>query len=149
MTLFDAVTHAMTTLPSSGFSNYDSSMGHFTNSWIHWVAVLFMITASLPFVLYVQAMREKAGVRPIIQDDQVREFGQFLAATVLFLSVWLWLRETKPFLEVLRQVAFHVTSIVTTTGFTMSDYSLGGPLVFEMFFFLLYVGDAPGRPRTA
>jgi hypothetical protein len=31
----------------------------------------------------------------------------------------------------------------------MSDYSLGGPLVFEMFFFLLYVGAAPGRPRAA
>jgi len=141
---FDALTHAMTTLSSGGFSNYDSSMVHFENPWIHWFAVLFMIASSLPFVLYVQAVRSRTGAGALLEDDQVRFFGLFLLATVLFLSAWLWLRGGKPFAEVLRQVAFHVVSIVTTTGYTMGDYSLGGPLVFEMFFFLLFVGGCSG-----
>lgn len=144
MSVFDAATHAMTTLSTGGFSNYDSSMGHFQNPWIEWTAVLFMVAGSLPFVLYVQVMRGQGGFAGLFGDDQVKFLLRFLGMTVLLLGAWLWVRETRPLMEVIRQVAFHVTSIVTTTGFTMSDYSLGGPLVFEMFFFLLFVGGCSG-----
>ncbi|HHS94830.1 MAG TPA: TrkH family potassium uptake protein, partial [Rhodobacterales bacterium] len=40
---FDAVTHAMTTLSTGGYSNYDASFGHFTSPFLHWSATLFML----------------------------------------------------------------------------------------------------------
>src|SRR3546814_7722566 len=54
MTGFEAVTHAMSTVSTGGYSTYDASLGHFANPAIDWVAMVFMLLGALPFVIYIQ-----------------------------------------------------------------------------------------------
>src|SRR3546814_14996367 len=54
MTGFEAVTHAMSTVSTGGYSTYDASLGHFANPAIEWVAMVFMLLGALPFVIYIQ-----------------------------------------------------------------------------------------------
>ena len=49
MNAFDATVHAMTTVSTGGFANYDASFGTFSGP-AEYIASVFMILAALPFV---------------------------------------------------------------------------------------------------
>ena len=87
MTPFEAVNHAMSLISTGGFSTSDSSLGHWTQPAIHWVAVVIMILGSLPFTLYVATLRGNR--RALIKDHQVRGFIGFLIVTWLAVGTWL------------------------------------------------------------
>ncbi|MEK9660458.1 MAG: potassium transporter TrkG, partial [Alphaproteobacteria bacterium] len=57
MSLFDAVTHAMATVSTGGFSTHDASFGYFASPALHWVATVFMLAGALPFYLYLRVLR--------------------------------------------------------------------------------------------
>lgn len=71
MNVFDATVHALTTVSTGGFSNYDASFGTFQGP-SEYVATVFMILAALPFVRFVQMARGNR--RAIFRDSQIRAF---------------------------------------------------------------------------
>jgi trk system potassium uptake protein len=139
---FDAVTHAMTTLSTGGYGNYDASFAHFRNPAVEWVGVAFMTAGGLPFVLYLRAARGDAGA--LWRDSQVRWYlGTLLVAS---LAVAVWIGATQAMLpgEALRAAAFNVVSVVTTTGYASADYATWGTFAAVAFFFLLFAGACTG-----
>jgi trk system potassium uptake protein TrkH len=142
MTAFDAVTHAMATVSTGGFSTSDASIGHFQSPAIEWVATLFMALGALPFVIYIQAVHGKRAV--IWKNSQVRRFLIGLGLVVAVLTLFLWLEREVPLLDALRFVAFSVVSVVTTTGFATVDYGQWGSFAVVAFFFLTFVGGCTG-----
>lgn len=84
-----------------------------------------MILGSLPFTLYVATLR---GHRlALLKDHQVHGFIGFLAVTWLVFAFWLWLNSDYGWWDALRLVAVNVTSVVTTTGFALTDYTTWEP----------------------
>ncbi len=142
MGAFDAICHAMTTLSTGGFANYDNSFGAFGNPAAEWVAVAFMISGGIPFFLYISALR--AGPMAFAANRQVRGFLAILALSILAIALWLWIEDGVPPLLALRLSAFNVTSIVTTTGYASTDYTTWGSLPVGLFFFLTFVGGCTG-----
>lgn len=143
MSGFDAVTHAMTTVSTAGFSTYDASFGAFTAPGIHWVAVGFMILGALPFALYIQLMA-RGDLRTIFGNPQARSFLVFLAVVIVVLTVWLMANQGVGVLEAATLAALNVTSVVTTTGFASSDYSAWGAFPLAVFLVLMLVGGCTG-----
>jgi trk system potassium uptake protein TrkH len=121
----DAVIHAMTTVATGGFSTKDASIRHFANPGVEWIAVLFMILGSIPFILYVQMLQGR--FRPIFADQQVKAFFAFLAAAVLAGWMMAHFGQHHLGLDGSRHAAFNVVSIVTGTGYSSTDYGLWGP----------------------
>ena len=54
MSLFDSLTHSMTTIATGGFSNYNESIGFFDSFQIEISAMIFIILGSLPFIAYIK-----------------------------------------------------------------------------------------------
>lgn len=146
MNLFDAVNHAMTTVSTGGYSTHNASMGHFSNPWIHWIAIIFMILGSLPFILFVKFLRGNRA--SLLHDSQVRAFVLFLVMIWLLVSTWLWFNSSYDWFESLTLAAFNCTSIVTTTGFTFTDYSLWGGFAIGIFFVLAFIGGCSGSTTS-
>ncbi len=142
MRTFDAVNHALTTLSTGGFSTHDASMGFFTQPSIHWIATLFMFLASLPMVLYVRAVRENNLF--VFRDQQVLGFVRILAVVILILTAWRMMSGHVPFLTALRQVAFNVVGIVSTTGYALGDFTTWGAFAVAAFFALMFLGGCTG-----
>ncbi|MTI13907.1 TrkH family potassium uptake protein [Sansalvadorimonas verongulae] len=142
MTYFEAINHAMTTLSTGGYSTSDSSMGHFTNYWIYWNGTIFMLLGSLPFVLFVKAFR--GYVDDLFKDSQIQAFLGFMVIVWVTLAMWLSLTKDWDFFRSLTLVAFNTTSVVTTTGYALTDYSLWSGLTTTVFFFLMFVGGCSG-----
>ena len=138
---FDAIAHAMTTIATGGFSTYDASIAHFESPVIECIGVVFMLVGSLPFVLYLRALRGNA--RPLIRDDQVRLF--LLIVIIAIFAVAYYRHEAGAEIgTALREAAFNVVSIITGTGYATADYGAWGSFGLMMFFFLMFVGGCAG-----
>jgi len=142
MSLFDAINHAMSAISTGGFSTSDLSLAKWDIPAVHWVAVAVMILGSLPFTLYVATLRGNRGA--LVRDQQVQGLLVLLVATWIVLGTWYWLTTNLPWTDALRHVALNVTSVVTTTGFALGDYSLWGNFSLMFFFYLGFIGGCSG-----
>ncbi len=142
MSPFDAINHAMSAISTGGFSTSDQSLGKWQQPAVHWVAVVVMILGSLPFALYVATLRGNRGA--LLRDQQVQGMLAVLLVTWLVMSTWYWWTTDLPFEVAFRHVAFNVTSVVTTTGFALGDYSLWGNFSLMLFFYLGFIGGCSG-----
>ena len=59
MSPFDALNHALTTLPTAGFSTHDASFGYFHSPALEWASVVFMISGALPMIAYLRVLQAR------------------------------------------------------------------------------------------
>ncbi len=130
---FDAVVHAMTTTSTGGFSTGDGSFGRFEGG-LQYVAVVFMVLASMPFIRFVQLMQGRPG--PLLGDIQARAYLRWTGiAVALILGFRLFqdgaLSDPEPVPGLLRETLFNVVSLFSGTGFGSGDVTAWGafPLV--------------------
>lgn len=142
MPVFDGVVHAMTTVATGGFSTKDASIGFFKSPVIDIVEIVFMTLASLPFLLYVQAIRGRS--LKFWDDDQVRTFLGLVACAVAVMALWLWLARDFGFFPALLYGSFNVVSIITTTGYSTAAYDVWGEFGTVVFFVLICLGACAG-----
>ncbi len=142
MPRFDAVIHAMTAISTGGFSTRDAQIEAFAGGWIPWIIVAAMIFGSLPFVLYVEALRGRW--RRLVLDAQVHGFMGILAAFAAAAFLWLWLGLKEPFGAALENAVFDVTSILSGTGFVNGDFRQWGGFALTLLFLLMFVGGCAG-----
>ena len=141
MSGFDAVAHAMTTIATGGYSTYDGSIAHFRSATIEYIGVVFMLVGSLPFVLYLRALR--GNTRSLLRDDQVRLFLLIVVVSIIAVAYYRY----KMGVEIdtaLREASFNVVSIITGTGYATADYGAWGSFGLMIFFFLMFVGGCAG-----
>jgi len=142
MGLFDAVIHSMTTISTGGFSTYDASVGFFTSAAVDSVAILFMIIGSLPFVLFLHALRGNA--QPLWKDSQVRWFLILIVILILIATAYQIVVNANVGTRAFRLAAFNVVSIMTGTGYATADYGAWGPFALVFFFCLMFIGGCAG-----
>ncbi|MEG7358507.1 TrkH family potassium uptake protein [Pseudomonas citronellolis] len=142
MGLFDSLNHAMSAISTGGFSTSDQSLAKWHQPAVHWVAVVIMILGSLPFALYVATLRGHR--KALLKDSQVHGFIGLLVFTWLVMGTWYAFNSDLSWQDALRIVAVNVTSVVTTTGFALGDYSLWGHFSIMVFFYLGFIGGCSG-----
>ena len=101
-----------------------------------------MILGSLPFVLYLQAVR--GGAKRLWRDTQVRWFMGILLVSLLALSGWLWLSSGMAVDNAVRYAAFNATSILTGTGYSSADFGSWGSFALPVFTVLMFIGGCTG-----
>lgn len=141
MSWFEAINHAITTLSTGGYSTSDSSMAAFSNS-SHWVGVVFMAAGGLPLLMFVQTLHQRD--LTIWNNTQVKGFILFLTLASTSIGLWLWQTQAIALDDALRLASFNVVSVVTTTGYGLTDYGAWGTFSFTAFFFLMFVGGCSG-----
>ena len=141
MSTFDSIAHSMTTLATGGFSTSDMSIGKYDNINIEFTISIFMILGSLPFVLYLQAVR--GNIFAIFKDNQVQFFILLVITSVLIVTFWNY-QNTATFFNNFRASLFNTISIFTGTGYTTQDFNNWGSFVIILFLFLMLVGGCAG-----
>ena len=143
MTPFDAFVHGMTTSATGGFSNYDASMGQFAaTSSILWIGIVFMFLGSLPFVLFVHMIQ--GNPLPIFKDSQVRALAKILLGAVLIMTLYLVTQLNWEWSTAITQASFNIVSIVSTTGFSSTDYNGWGNFAVLFFLYIMFIGGCSG-----
>jgi trk system potassium uptake protein TrkH len=129
--------------------NHDSSFAGFSPAAL-WVGTLFMLLGALSFIRFVQFARGDPGA--IWRDSQIRVFLGLYLALVLGLVLARALHGDAVGATAVREAAFNMASIISTTGFTSTDYGLWGPLAETLFFCAMMVcgcsGSTCGGPKV-
>ena len=141
MTVFDASVHAMTTIATGGFANYDSSFGAFGPA-AEYTATLFMMLAALPFVRYVQLVAGTA--QPLFMDSQIRAFFGAALVIVCLVATWNLVQQNGQGEEAVRKALFNSVSLLTGTGYASADYMMWGSFPVAVFFFVGLIGGCAG-----
>lgn len=141
MTLFEALCHAFAALGTGGFSTSDSSLAHWGIA-TQWVTVFAMLAGGTTFTLYISPV--KHGSFRFLRDSQIRWYVSFLVFFSALLAFWQWAVNDMEAGDALTHATFNVVSIVTTTGFTTTDYNAWGGFAQATFFILTFIGGCTG-----
>ncbi len=137
-----AIAHAMTTIPSGGFSTSDLSLGNWPTAGVQYTAILFMTLSSLPFVVYLQALPRRPGI--FFRDSQVRGFLFIAAVIIVVLTTYLAVTGLYSGEPAIRAAAFTGISVLSGTGFATEDYNLWGGFAVAVLFFTMFIGGCTG-----
>jgi trk system potassium uptake protein TrkH len=119
-----SINHAMTAVSTGGFSPHNTSIGYYSNWGNGWQIelwiVLFMFLCSLNFLIFVVVLRKNW--QRLGREDDARWFAAICLACILAISAGRTMAGEAEFLTALREAAFIVITIVSTTGFGTVDY---------------------------
>lgn len=142
MTMFDAICHTFTTMPTGGFSTWNSSVAHYDSAYFDGVIVVFMIIAGINFSLHYQFLRGRS--LAFWQDGECRFFLGMVLLLIALVTFDTWGAVYAGFGEALRFSSFQVASIVTTTGFATADYELWPGLSQVILLLCMFIGASAG-----
>jgi trk system potassium uptake protein TrkH len=138
MNIFDSICHTFGTVATGGFSTKNLSIAAYS-PYSQYIIMIFMFLAGVSFVVYYYAI--KLNFRKVRQNE---ELWFYLTTSVIAGAVVTFIliaKTTKPFEVAFRDGFFQVISIVTTTGYSNTDY-LKWPLTGIILIFLLSFSGA-------
>ena len=143
MSVFDSISHAMTTIATGGFSTHNDSIGYFNNSNIEIIASIFIILGSIPFITYLKFSQ---GNRKIFfQDVQIKGLIYLLVISIVIMFFYLiFIDYESSLLDKIRIASFNVVSILSGTGYVTDDFGLWGKFSLIFFLLLMFIGGCAG-----
>lgn len=140
MNLFEAFVHSFGTVGTGGFGIKGDSLASYS-SYSQWVIIIFMLISGINFNLYYLLTLRR--VKSVIKSEELwTYFGIFAVATILVAANVYGVFPTLS--ETIRQSAFQVSSIITTTGYATFDFVKWPEFSKAIIFILLFTGACAG-----
>ena len=140
MPLFDALCTTFGTAGTGGFGIKNSSIGGYS-AYIQSVVTVFMILFGINFNVYFLLYMRKPR-----EAFRCEEAGWYLAIiSVSMLIITVFIRNSFPdIVTAFRHAAFQVGSIITTTGFSTTDFNLWPAVPKAILVLLMFIGACAG-----
>ena len=139
MTVFQALNTSFATAGTGGFGFLNSSMGSFS-PYIQIVITVFMILFAINFNCYFLLLTKK--IKEAF-NLEMRTFLIIVAVTVTIITLNISsLYDSVG--EALRHSAFTVASLISTTGFTTTDFNLWPELSRTLLVIIMFIGACAG-----
>ena len=130
----DAISHALATLGTGGFSTRNASIGGYNSVAIEVICTVFMILAGINFSLFFSLITGK--FKDIIENSEFKAYCGMVAIFIIVITICI-----KPVYgsigTALRYSSFQVASIMSTTGFGTADF-LTWPSTAQFWIFILF-----------
>jgi len=142
MSLYDALCHTFTTMPTGGFSTENTSIAHYNSVYIDGAIIVFMFIAGINFALHYQMLKG----RPLAfwRDAECRFFIFIVFILTVVVTFNIHGRIYEGIGTAFRYAAFQVVSIVTTTGYATADYEKWPAMSQFILLFSMFLGASAG-----
>ena len=142
MNLFDAVNHALTTMPSGGFSTHDASIGYYDSALVEGVITFFMFLTGVNFtLLYFALIRDW---QKLWTDEELKLYAFVMVFAASIMALNLSFSSEYGIGESLRKTIFQAVSIGTSTGYSSADFASWPAFSTLILLFLMVVGASAG-----
>ena len=143
MGIFDSINHALCTAATGGFSTKNASIGYFNSHSIEYVITFFMFLSGINYGLLFFVLF-RARLHKLANDTEFKWFVGIVLLFTLIVTVSLYISTPYNASASFRNALFHVTAIITTTGFTTTDYTLWPPFIWMLLGLCFYFGACAG-----
>jgi len=140
MPLFDAVCTMFGTAGTGGFGIKNDSLASYS-PYIQWVTTIFMLLFGINFSCYYLLLLRH--FRSVFQDEELRLYWGLVIGSVALIA-WNIHSMFSSIPETVRHAAFQVASIITTTGYTTTDFDLWPTLSKAILMLLMAIGACAG-----
>ena len=144
MAWFDALTNAMSACSTCGFCTRNTSIAFYANPAAEIVLTFAMLAAGINFgILFLAFLRGRP--RFIWKSETIKVFLSLVAIAIVLMTADLMTKGNyRYFGDALRDAAFQVASIATTTGFATQDTTLWPPLSMSLLIFCSLICGCSG-----
>lgn len=140
--LFDACIHAFGTVGTGGFSNMNTSVGEYNSIPVEIIITVFTFICGANFSLYYQIL--KGDLKAPFKDDEFRFYIGVIFVSVILITINLYGDIFSSVWESLRHSSFQVVTIISTTGFSSTDFNQWGMFSKTILFILMFIGGCAG-----
>lgn len=150
---YNAISHALTTLPTGGFSPEARSIEAFSPA-IQWAVIVFMIIAGTNFALFWHVIQDKP--EKLTHNSEFRSYllamGVVGTLLTILLLTGLGLSQIPTSIpplageieHALRQALFQTVAIVTTTGYASMDFNTWHESSQVILLLAMFLGGSAG-----
>ena len=148
-TLFDAITHAVSSAATGGFSTYNSSIGHFDSLAVEIIIIVSTIFCAISYTLHYRAFTQR-DKSVWFRSSETRVFLGVTFTTALLVTLINAFGDLGSLPTVIRDSVFNVVALATSTGFGnvradgVGDFVLWGASTQILLLFLMTVGGTTG-----
>ena len=153
MDTFDSICHAMSTIATGGFSTHTASIGYFHSTYLEYVCSFFMILSGVNFSLFYYASIGRPAT--LWRNEETKVFLSIIGASVLLFTLLLTFytpadcpQDLIPqgLEEKFRTALFHVSTIMSSTGFAAQkfDYVAWGTFFWGPTILIMAIGACAG-----
>lgn len=140
MPWFDALCISIGTAGTGGFGILNSSIGSYSIA-VQWIVTIFMMLFGINFNAYYLIIFGQ--VKKAFKMEEVRAFLLIILAAVTVITIDIFSMCTNLF-DAITKSAFHVASIISSTGFVTTDFNHWPTLSKTILVTLMFVGACAG-----
>ncbi len=141
MPVYDSVIHALGTAGTGGFGIKNNSIAYYGSPLIYMILSVFMVIFGVNFTVYFQILRRNFS--EVKKNSEVKLFLFLIGSATLIIMFnirgmygTMW--------ESFYQSFFQVTSIISTTGYSTTDYNKWPALSKTILIALMFTGSCAG-----
>ncbi|ANX00300.1 potassium transporter KefA [Thermoclostridium stercorarium subsp. leptospartum DSM 9219] len=120
--LYDSLVHAFASAGTGGFSNRNLSVGAYGNVYAEVIITVFTILFGVNFGLYYRLIN--GDIRGFFKDEEFRFYIGTILVSITLITIDLYTHRFFTLGQSLRHSSFQVGTIITTTGFSTTDFNL-------------------------
>ena len=139
--VFDAVTNAMSTAGTGGFSVRDMGIAAYGSPAMEWTIAVFMLLFGINFNLYYLILFGR--IKQVFASEELKVYTGIIAAATLTVGINV-MNYYGSFGDSIRKAFFQVTSVISTTGFSNVEFMNWPQLSRAVILVLLFTGACAG-----
>lgn len=147
LSLFDSAIHTFGTVGTGGFSSMNSSVGGYGNLPAEIIITVFTFICGANFTLYYQML--KGDLSAPFKDEEFRFYSGVVLLSIILITINLYGNVFDTIGESLRHSSFQVVTIISTTGFSSTNFEEWRMFSKTILFMLMFVGGCAGSTGGA
>jgi trk system potassium uptake protein TrkH len=140
---FDAICHSFTTMATGGFSTKNSSIEFYSSAWIETIIIVFMFAAGVNFTLHFRLLTGR--LKGLRKDGEFIFYAAALLLSACLVSMSLTVAGSHGgIIPTIRHAVFQTVSIMTTTGYSSTNFELWPIGAQYILLLLMLMGGCAG-----
>ena len=141
MSVFDAVTTAMSTAGTGGFSVRDAGIAYYESAYIEWTVAAFMLIFAVNFNLYYLMLLRRFKI--VFRSEELRVFLAIIGIATLVIGISC-IDYYGTFGVAIRKAFFGITAVISTTGFGGVEFMNWPAICHAIILLLFFTGGCAG-----
>lgn len=142
MNVHDSIVYAFGTVGTGGFSDTSVSIGGYNGAHIHIIIAVFMVLSGINFTMFFSLI--KGRFKEIIKDEELRLYMLIILVSTLLITINIYRNLYTDLGLAFKDAFFHVSSIITTTGYSTVDFNQWPEFSKAILLLLMLFGGCAG-----